>query len=296
MKRFLFLIFLLFILLFFHEETILGTETGLLLWYQTLIPSLLPFIILTNALFETNAYQVFAKLGSRLPSGRLYEIMAILFGNLCGYPIGGKIINDFACNHYLSEERSIRILALASQASPMFITGFIYLHILNDALPLSVFLISIYVPVFVKYCLLPCPQYSPSIENTKNTKEQVLIRDTFLHSVEIMVLIGIYVILFSILLKILLPFCKYNIQKILLSFLEITTGLNLLYLTPLSEIIKTSLICALTSFGGLCNAFQVKAVIKFTNVQIKKYLFDKFILSAGTFCIVWFYLNWIKTF
>ncbi len=294
MKRFFSLIFLLFILIFFHKETISGTENGLLLWYQILIPALLPFILLTNALSETNAYQVIEESGSKYFSGRLYEILAILLGNLCGYPIGGKIINDFVSNHYMTEDRSIRILALASQASPMFIIGFIHLHILRDTLPLSIFLLSIYVPVFLKYCLLSAPKERQSTVITQKSKEPILIRDTFLHSVEIMVLIGIYVIIFSILLQILLPYCKYDFQKIIFSFLEITTGLNLLDRMQLSEIMKTPLVCALTSFGGLCNAFQVKGIIKFTNVHIKKYLIDKFILSAGTFVIVWCYLKWMK--
>ncbi len=49
MRSFVTMIFLLFLLLFFHNDTIHGAQQGLLLWYQTLIPSLLPFILITNA-------------------------------------------------------------------------------------------------------------------------------------------------------------------------------------------------------------------------------------------------------
>lgn len=143
---------LLLLLLIFHSETIAGTQNGLLLWYQTLIPSLLPFILITNALSETNAYQAITLHLKKQPSNCIYEIMAIILGNLCGYPIGGKLINDFARNHYLTPERANKLLSLSSQASPMFLIGYVHLHILKNSIPLPVFLISIYLPV-----LLFCP-------------------------------------------------------------------------------------------------------------------------------------------
>lgn len=83
MKQFVCMILLLFFLLIFHKETIAGTEQGILLWYQTLIPSLLPFILVTNALAETNAYyQAAATYFQKLCPNKIYEIMAAILGNL----------------------------------------------------------------------------------------------------------------------------------------------------------------------------------------------------------------------
>lgn len=291
MKQFSFMIVLLFILLIFHNETIEGTQNGLLLWYQTLIPSLLPFIIVTNALSETNAYQAAATHFQKYCPRRIYEIMAILLGNLCGYPIGGKIISDFVKNRYISPLTANRILSLSSQASPMFLIGYVHMHIINDAIPLPVFLLSIYLPVIVCYPFFTRFNHGKTERPDSLSKKNFCISDTFLHAVQIMVMIGMYVIIFSIILCILLPICRHTGLKLLLSFFEITTGLKLLYSLTLPKILKLSFVCALSSFGGLCSAFQIKGVLDYSAASIKKYLLDKIFLSTGTFFIIWVYLS-----
>lgn len=293
MKNFISMIFLLILLLVFHNETIAGTQNGLLLWYQTLIPSLLPFILITNALSETNAYQSVTMLFRNHPSNRIYEIMAIAFGNLCGYPIGGKIINDFVKSGYLSPNRANKLLSLSSQASPMFLIGYVHLHILKNEIPLFVFLLSIYLPVLIFYPLFLYNDKNDTISCNQATSryQNSCVCDTFLHAVQIMVMIGMYVIIFSIFLEIVLPFCNFTPAKLLLSFCEITTGLKLLNSLPLSTYFKISFLCALSSFGGLCSAFQIKGVLHYPNANIKKYLLDKVFLSTGTFLIIFCYLN-----
>ena len=291
MKKFIFMIALLFLLLIFHNETIAGTQNGLLLWYQTLIPSLLPFILITNALSETNAYQAVTIHFKKQPSNRIYEIMAVLLGNLCGYPIGGKIINDFVRNHYLSPDRANRLLSLSSQASPMFLIGYVHMHILKNSIPLPVFLLSIYLPVLIFSPVILRKNDSQPYEVCESHHQNYCICDTFIHAVQIMVMIGMYVIIFSILLEIILPFCRLTLSKVFLSFLEITTGLKLLDTLSLPLHIKTAFLCALSSFGGLCSAFQIKGVLTYPKADIKKYLLDKLMLSTGTFLIISCYLK-----
>ena len=289
MKQFALLLCLLFLLLIFHNETVAGTQNGLLLWYQILIPSLLPFILVTNALAETNAYQAVADRFRKLCPGRIYEIMAIFLGNLCGYPLGGKILNDFVRNNYIKESTANRVLSLTSQASPMFLIGYVHLHIIKDELPLPVFLISIYLPILLYYPFIKNTEPSVLQNTSTYSKHTLCITDTFLHAVQTMVMIGMYVIIFSILLCILLPVCTHTVPKLLLSFLEITTGLKLLASLSISPVLKLSLLCALSAFGGLCSSFQILGVLDYQTASIKKYLLDKLLLSAGTFLIIWIY-------
>ncbi len=289
MKQFIVMITLLILLLIFHEAVITGTQNGLLLWYQTLIPSLLPFILVTNALSETNTYQTVVSQFHGLNYNRIYEIMAIVLGNLCGYPIGAKIINDFVKNNCLSIKRANQILALSSQASPMFLIGFVYTHILNTKLPLLIFLISIYLPIGLYYIFFCVFTKQQNLLSSCTPTKKLYIKDTFLHAVETMVMIGIYVMIFSILLSVLLPICNHPFSKVALSFMEITTGLKLLAALELNEPIQISLLCALSASGGLCSAYQVKGVLEYKDTQIKKYLLDKCVLSTGTFGLVYLY-------
>ncbi|MDE5863785.1 MAG: hypothetical protein K2H34_05510 [Lachnospiraceae bacterium] len=291
MKQFVLMLLLLFCLLIFHRETIDGVQNGLLLWYQTLIPSLLPFILVTNALSETNAYQAAASCFQKYCPHRIYEIMAVLMGNLCGYPIGGKIISDFVNNRYIDPIHGNWLLALSSQSSPMFLIGYVYIHILNESIPLPIFLLSIYLPVLIYYPFFASYHRQKYYTAAPSATNQPCISDTFLHSVQIMVSIGIYVIIFSVFLGILLPICKIQTFKIFLSFMEITTGLKLLNSLELSQSLQLSLICALSAFGGFCSAFQIKGVLDYPGASIKKYLLDKLFLSAGTFFIMEIYLH-----
>lgn len=290
MFLFVLILVLLFLLLFFHTAVINGTQNGLLLWYQTLIPSLLPFLLLTNALAETNAYHAFVSRLKNCNSKPVYELMAILLGNLCGYPIGGKIINDFVLNGHLTPQKGNRILSLSSQASPMFLIGYVHLHILKNRIPLFVFLLCIYLPVLFSLPFLQKKYPDSDFDNSSLGHKKIFICDTFMHAVETMVMIGIYVMIFSILLEILLPFIHNNIATVALSFLEITTGLKLLMTLSLPPNLQTGIICTLSAFGGICSAFQIKGVLNYDGACIKKYLLDKFFLSAGTFLLVMLYL------
>lgn len=291
MLLFISILILLLLLLIFHNAVINGTQNGLLLWYQTLIPSLLPFLLLTNALSETNAYQAFASHFQKHKPKLIYESLAIILGNLCGYPIGGKIINDFVSNQHISSKRANKILALSSQASPMFLIGYVHMHILKNLIPLPVFLLCIYIPVLLAFPHLYKNKKSTNQVSYAVRQKKIFICDTFMHAVETMVIIGMYVIIFSILLEIAMPYCHNDITAVCLSFLEITTGLKLLSSLELPPDIKIGLICALSSFGGICSAFQIKGVLNYENAGIKKYLLDKLLLSSGTFLLALLYLS-----
>ncbi|MDO5156704.1 MAG: hypothetical protein Q4D51_12140 [Eubacteriales bacterium] len=289
MKKNILLFVLLFILIFFHNASITGAKNGLLLWYQVLIPSLLPFLLITNALSETDAYTALSRHFKTLCPNKTYEFIAIIMGNLCGYPIGGKIINDFIKNNYISAHRGKNILSFSSQASPMFLIGYVYTHILKQSLPLPIFLISIYLPIILYYPFLP--NNSPyQQKHHLPQKTNFKITDTFMHAVQIMVNIGLYVMIFSIALEILLPFCHHTTSKLILSLFEITNGLMIVQNLQLSATVKIPMIGALTAFGGFCSIFQIFSVLDFPEIQIKKYLYDKCILCTGTFFILKLYL------
>lgn len=288
-KASLFLSILIFLLVF-HNETITGAQNGLLLWYQILIPSLLPFILVTNALSETNAYMYFATILYPIFKEKSYEIMVLILGNLCGYPIGGKIISSFIKGNIIEIERGNRILPLASSASPMFIIGYVYEHILNKKCPFFIFILSIYLPILLGYFLsLRKDNTKKKITNHTAKTQNHSITDTFMQSVKTMVFIGIYVMIFSVLFEIILPFCKPIKLQIPLSFLEITTGLNILSKSFRMISLYNPIVGALTAFGGLCSAFQISCVFDHKEMNIKKYLQHKFLLCAGTFTIILIY-------
>lgn len=285
-------IFLIIVTLIFHNDVISGTQTGLLLWYRSLIPALLPFILITNTLSELNTYQIIAKKLIRF-CPNIYELLAVVLGNLCGYPIGAKILNDLVISKCISYKKANSLLAVSSQVSPMFLLGYIYNIILEKEIPLYIFLISIYLPVFILYIykIKNDTTKEPVIDNSdkQNTGYGININNTFMQTVNTIVFIGIYVIIFSIILEILIKVIDSDIIKCLLSFMEITTGLNLIKNLSINRNLFFPITLCLSSFGGLCTMFQIKIVLSYQKASLKKYLPDKIIMSAGTFLIIFLY-------
>lgn len=304
MKQSFFLITLIILTLIFHNEVIDGTSSGLLLWYQSLIPALLPFIIITNALSETHAYDILVEHFQKI-SPNIYRHTAFILGNLCGYPIGAKILNDFVNENHISSVEANELLSVSSQASPMFLLGFVYSLLPADYIPIPVFLTIIYLPVLCLYMIINLRSRKINDNLTQENNEAIRyytkaysannsISVTFMQAVKTMVIIGIYVIIFSIIICILMPRCNNNTSKCFIGFLEITNGLKLISYINIPKKIRTALLMSLTSFGGLCTAFQIKSVLEYSEASIKKYLQDKMILSAGTFLITILYITYCR--
>ena len=296
MKRSVFLTTLIFLTLIFHNEVMSGTRSGLIVWYRMLIPALLPFIIITNALFETSSYKNLTCYFSN-KSERAYILIAIIFGNLCGYPIGAKILNDFVSSQNINSNTANKLLSFSSQASPMFLLGFVYPMLPKKSLSIPVFLLLIYLPHIFLFYIYNFNQSDSDLKQNSNPEinyesdKHINISGTFIQAVNIMVVIGIYVIIFSIVLNILLPKSNNNLSKCLLAFMEITNGMNLINNLNISNTLRCCLLTTLSSFGGLCTAFQIKGVLLYEASSIKKYLMDKIIISSGTFILTFFYLK-----
>ena len=102
--------FLLGFLLLHPAESLSCARAGMTLWLNTLIPTLLPFIILTGVLTYTGHIRKFL-----LPFESFFRIFpgvsiwggyVFILGMLCGYPLGAKL----ACmNHRKSAKKKLCI-------------------------------------------------------------------------------------------------------------------------------------------------------------------------------------------
>ena len=94
------------ILIIMPRECVAGASAGLNLWFTSLIPSILPFIILSNIMISLNTTQLLAKIIhpiiKRLFKTSLYGSYCILMGFFCGYPVGAKVINDLLSQKKIS--------------------------------------------------------------------------------------------------------------------------------------------------------------------------------------------------
>src|SRR5699024_9753470 len=101
LKRYFFVIITIFLFIFmllFPQPVFNCAIKGLLLWFQTVLPSLLPFLIIVNLLLQTNVIRHISRFlypifGPALGIGR-NGCFAVLAGFLCGYPMGAKVTAD----------------------------------------------------------------------------------------------------------------------------------------------------------------------------------------------------------
>ena len=92
-KNFLSLLFLIFIvcLVLFSSSNMQAAKSGLKLWANSVVPSLLPFFIATEVLSKTNIPRYFGKIFNKI-TRPLFNIsgevsFALIMGIISGYPV-----------------------------------------------------------------------------------------------------------------------------------------------------------------------------------------------------------------
>ena len=123
------IIFVLFLigLVSFSKDNIIACKNGLMLWVQSVVPSLLPFFIACELLSYTNIIDI---LGSKLrfimrplfnvPGEGAYPL---LMGIISGYPVGAKIVTNLRNNGTCTKEEAERLLTFTNNSGPLFIIG-----------------------------------------------------------------------------------------------------------------------------------------------------------------------------
>lgn len=276
-----------------------GAQNGLVLWSQTVLPTLLPFMICSNVIVALGAVNLltlpFRPLLHRVL--RLSEAGSYVFvsGLLCGYPMGAKTCSEFLEERRISPSEAKYLLSVCNHPSPMFLLGYVA-SCLSGETPVFLILLSLYLPI-LPLSLISRRVYhvSRDICHSDTTDKASLSFDqTMMKSIEVMVKIGGYIMLFSILAKYvpLLPIKSAGSQAFLLGIVEITTGIQSISMA-LSGFHQALAIVAITAFGGLSGIFQTKSVLpemKNAGLSIRHYIFWKLLhsfLSCIIFILLW---------
>lgn len=260
------------LLLFFPSVSIKGSKAGLLLWFQVLVPTLLPFFILSSLLRTLLLKK----------KGTLFFLGLGLFS---GYPLGAKMVGEEYISGKLSYQNAIFFLAFCNQASPMFILVYLGMQALGlDSLRYTLFFIilfSSFVGSFIctrfikkkkRYALPQHDAIEPQRLSISQQLDQIIL-NSFLTITKI----GGYVILFSILAQFVAFMTQGNpyITILFSGILEITTGVNGLFSAAIPLGNKIVLASALTTFGGCSALAQTKSVILETGLSIQSYILCK---------------------
>ena len=304
MRRKLFIVAsVLFVLLFvlFPDISSKGAENGLLLWFNVIIPSLCPFMIISTMLIKLDVtscisnmfYPMFHKV-FKLSKNGCYPAIT---GMLSGYPLGAKTVADMYKTGAFSKSEAQYIISFCNNASPMFMLEYTGIKCLGLKQP-AIMLVIIYMSAFIN-AFFERNKMEGAVNNKPGSgglrKRYPLIEaldESILSSAITLVKVGGYIILFSILTELLQNIViSSEIIKIAgAGILEITTGCKVHADTGLPLYIKCILASAFCAFGGLSSVAQTSSTLIGTGLSNRKYVFAKFrqsviaaLLAAVTF-------------
>lgn len=301
-------VLILFVFLLQHPvQALKASRSGMNLWLNTLLPTLLPFIILTGILLHTEGIE---KLFS--PAKKIWKTVfglspcgayAFLMGILCGYPMGAKLTSDLYNCKKISKREAHYLLTFSNNASPAFITSYLAHTCLNNrtdtGLILQIlFLSNLMCMLFFRFAVyknhtisqefITTPAFHTKKETSSAASAVTIIDVSIMNGFETITRLGGYILLFSILsacISYYWPLTTF-LKILTLGIAEITTGLSVLAASGLPFRIRFLYSMMLTSFGGLCILAQTKSVLR--NLSILPYLAAKCLNTVLTGILILF--------
>ena len=309
------LLFLLFtVCILTHSELSLSyAALGLKLWFEKMIPSLLPFMILSGIVIRLGLTETIASFVYPLirPLYRVRKNVCycMMLGFLCGFPMGARVVADLYSREQLTREEGEYLLAFCNNIGPVYYCSFV-LPLLRREL-IAPYLFGMYgIPalygIFLRYTryrdlgkLLSSGTILTSTcyrSQEKQSHRKLFVRrgerllsetdQSINASIRSILTLGGYMILFNLLN--LIPHVLWGRQIPLPAPLfEITGGLSLLQAqAPLYSLLALS-------FGGFSCMAQTYSCIRETDLSIVDYILHKIILTLlnALFYFSWFLLS-----
>lgn len=297
------------------ESALLSGKKAVELCLNIIIPSLLPFFVISRLILKTGAIHAISRLCRpiikplfNLPGQAAFPLIT---GWFSGYPAGAKYTADLYENGLLTKNEAQRLLAFCNNSGPLFIvgavgTGFFKSPKLGLTLLVCHLLASISVGII--YGLLSrIKGVDSELDRSVKVEEKTdfsghMLTDAILDSTKVLLQISGTIIFFAVLVQTLetagiftafgnlLPSRQGGIfTEILKSFvagsLEITYGLFLLSTSAgIPLYLKTLLTAFLCGFGGLSVHAQVTGLCP-EDLKLKEYFWGK--LAHGMFAVVY---------
>ena len=263
-------------LLICPREALTAARKGMNLWLNILLPTLLPVMILSGILIQTEMSEKLLKPAERIWNKVLgvtaAGAYAVLVGALCGYPVGAKITSDLYENHQIGKSEARYLLTFTNHASPVFIRTYLCHICLGDQIPVNrvfgvLFLADFIVMLFFRFIVFKDKILQIPADEKKKTSASsssgAFLDVSIMNGFETITRLGGYILLFSILSACISYFWNMeNISGYLISgTLELTTGLCRLQNAPIHISLKYLLALFFTAFGGRCIMFQTRSLV-----------------------------------
>lgn len=292
-------------ILIFPKDAVAAASGGLVLWYEQVLPTLLPFAIVSNVLISSGYLSYLIKPFSPLIRWFLpvsdNGAFVILSGFLFGFPMGSKNCAELLKSGQLEKKEADILFIITNNISPVFISSFILNQQLMMPSRTAVSFLILYLPPLLLGKLLlhknrksasskvqnsiPASAKRPAPRSQMNFK---IIDAGIMNGFETLTRLGGYIMLFSMIASILqkLPLSA-NLKLIMTGITEITNGIYLIPRTITHADNRYILAMAFTAFGGLSGIAQTSSMIKDTKLSLRNYCQMKIWLMICSGILAW---------
>lgn len=310
-------------LLVFSNSNLSSAKSGLALWANSVVPSLLPFFIATEMLGYTNVISILGRLLNKLMRP-IFNVpgegaFPFIMGIISGYPMGAKIVANLKSQGICTNEEAERLLAFTNNSGPLFIIGTVGIGLFKDTnTGILLFLTHILACLTVGFLFRwwksskrfqtkeTCTLSSQNTISISNLGE--VLASSIMSAINTVFLIGGFIVLFSVIISILessgildvignfispilnfLGIPAYYADGILTGLLELTNGVCSVAGVVTKHISTNIIICAfLLGFGGISITLQILSITSKAKISIKPYIIGK--LLQGSFAALYTYL------
>lgn len=319
-------------LIVFSKSNIQAVKNSLNIWVNNVVPSLFPFFIATELLNHTNIPKIIGTIFNKIMRP-LFNVpgigaYALIMGIISGYPIGAKIVTDFRNNNLCTKEEAERLITFTNNSGPLFILGTVGVTLFYDtSIGILLLFTHILACISVGIIFRFWKAKNNSTRNIKNINTHIsfsslgeILSKSISSSINSIVIIGGFIVLFGVILSILKNTYILNLLKnfllpmfnffsiptdfiipILTGIIELTNGVSTVAGVACKNLSINIIISAfLLGFGGISIMLQVLSITSKSDISIKPYILGKLLQgifgALYTFLIInnFSYFNYLK--
>ena len=267
-----------------------SVRSGLLLWYHSVVPTLLPFMLLTGLLLRLRLLEPLLPFLQRCLAPVFgcsgYGVFAILCGFTAGFPMGAKLTRTLLDQKKISHKEACHLIGFVNNPSPAFLLSYVAADQWQHP-ELGILLIGNVFGSALLYGILSSfrfrsvrtdPSRSGSVRAAAIHESPqdcfALIDSCIEDAVSATVRISVYLIVFSMLVDTAasIPLASTPVGLVLFAALELTNGIHLIAHSTLSFQVQLVLIPALAAFGGCSVIAQSIGIASMDHDMLRSYL------------------------
>ncbi|EEL63672.1 hypothetical protein bcere0025_36000 [Bacillus cereus F65185] len=318
-------LFLTFSLVLHPQAALQASIRGLNIWWEVVFPSLLPFFIIAELLISIGVVKFIGVILEPLmrPLFRVPGIGGFVWamGMASGFPAGAKLSARLRKSNLLTQIEAERLVSFTNSSNPLFIFGAVSIGFFNNPKLGIILAAAHYFSNFSVGLIMRFygdnTAYKNNTHTTKKRRFQnpflilhetrlqekrpigKLLGDAIVSSIQTLLMIGGFIILFSVLNKMITVFhitatLSFIMQHIL-SFFQLSTDFSIPILSGIfemtlgsqmiSQINETPLLqqamvtSFILAFSGLSIQAQVASILAETDIRFKPYFFARIIQS-----------------